>query len=169
MKTVSLLLVANAVLTATAHAQKDSPMKPMEYLVGGTWMAQGEIPGVGPYTAERTYRWVLGGKFIEQRHMMRFRNGETETRGILGWDPELKVITAWGFGDDGGIATSRAEKLTEAEICFEGVRVGGFVSGPIRSTNRKVSHDEFVEIAERKQGNDWTAMFSFRFSRRQGP
>lgn len=151
------------------QATKDSPLKPIDYLIGGAWTAEGELPGVGPYTAERTYQWALGGKFIEQRHVIKFETGESVTKGIIGWDPEKKAIMAWGFGDDGGIATSRGENLTETEIRFEGVRVGGFISGPIRATNKKVNNDEFVETAEMKKGNDWTPMFSFKFTRKKNP
>ena len=169
MKVVFLLLLTIGAIMGGEQPAKDRPLKPIAYLVEGTWTAQGEMAGIGPYTAERTYRWALGGKFIEQRHVMKFGTGETESKGIIGWDSEEKAIMAWGFGDDGGIATTRAENVTETEIRFEGVRVGGFISGPIRATFNKVNDDEFVENAETKQGNDWTPMFSFKFTRKKSP
>ncbi len=167
MKSLCLLLLASGALAAGGDPEKDHPLGPIEYMVGGTWTAEREIPGLGRYTAERTYRWVLGGKFIEQRHVMKFSKGEIETKGIIGWDPEKKTIAAWGFGDDGGIATSHAQRTTPTEVRFEGVRVGGVNSGPIRAANRKVSDDEFIEAAEAKTGNEWTPMFSFRFTRKR--
>jgi hypothetical protein len=97
---------------------------------------------------------------------MKFRNGQIETKGIIGWDPEKKVIRAWGFGSDGGVTTSHADKTTATEIRFEGVRVGGFNAGPIRATNQKVGKDEFLETAEAKKDKDWTPLFRFRFTRK---
>jgi len=155
-------------LRLVQHGGEEAPLAPFAYLVDGTWTAQGEIPGVGSYSAERTYQWVLGGKFIEQRHVMKFQNGEIETKGIIGWDSEKKTIMAWGFGSDGGIATSSVEHATTSEIRMQGVRVGGFNAGPIRASYQKVSENEFLETAEAKKGGDWTPVFRFRFTRKSG-
>jgi len=135
------------------------------YLIGGTWTARGELPGFGSYTAERTYHWVLGGNFIEQRQVMKLANGEVETKGIIGWDVEKQAIVAWGFGNDGGVAATRADHVTATEVRFEGARAGAFNAGPIRATQKKVSDDEFVESAENKKGEVWSPMFTFRFTR----
>ena len=145
----------------------DDRLTPITYLVGGTWTAKGEIPGFGKYSAERSYRWVLGRKFVEQRHVMRFSETEMATKGIIGWNPEKKAIAAWGFGSDGGFATSHVTAATQNEIQMEGTRVGAYNAGPIRSTLRKVNDDEFLEIAEIRKGDDWVAMFTFRFKRTQ--
>jgi hypothetical protein len=168
--TIAGFLERNGLLVATTRGKSSQmtikdQLKSIEYLVGVTWTTQGELPGVGKFTAERTYRWALGGNFIEQRHVMRFSTGEMETKGMIGWDPEKKAIVAWGFGSDGGIATSRADPPTPTEIRFEGVRVGDFNAGPIRATNKKESDDEFVEIAESKKSDVWVPMFTFRFTR----
>lgn len=166
LKAALLLLIVSA-----AAPQQERPMsthgqlESIEYLVGGTWTTQGDLPGVGKFSAERTYHWMLGKNFIEQHHVMRFPGGEMETKGVIGWDPEKKVIVAWGFGSDGGIATSHSTSATPTEIRFEGVRVGVFNAGPIRATHKKVNNDEFVEIAESRKGDAWVSMFTFRFTR----
>jgi hypothetical protein len=64
MRTTCILILTTRLLMAGEEPRKDRPLKPIEYLVGGTWTAKGKLPGVGPYSAERTYRWALGGKFI---------------------------------------------------------------------------------------------------------
>jgi hypothetical protein len=172
LRTTQILsILIAAALPCTSQAEKPisnhDQLELIEYLVGGTWKTQGEIPGVGKFTAERTYRWVLAGSFIEQRHVMKFSSGEMETLGMIGWDPEKKAIVAWGFGSDGGVATSRAIAATATEIRFEGVRVGDFNAVPIRAIQRKESDDEFVENAESKQGDAWVPMFTFRITREQ--
>lgn len=143
----------------------EDPLAPLAYMVGGTWTAEGELPGFGEYTAERSYRRILDGRFIEQRHVLRIQGNEIETLGILGWDPDQATIVAWGFGNDGGIATTRADLVTADEIRLDGVRIGEFNPGPIRATFRRVSAEEFVEIAEMKRGDEWVPMFTFRFRR----
>ncbi len=162
-----LLLMASPPEKGVPMSSQDQ-LKPLEYLVGGTWTAEGDLPGAGHYTAERTYRWTLDGNFIEQHHVMRFSGGQIETKGIIGWDPEKKAIVAWGFGSDGGVATSRADDATAVEVRFEGQRVGGFNAGPVRATNKKVGDGEFLEVAEAKKGETWTPMFTFRFTRKNG-
>lgn len=147
-------------------AANENPLQPLEYLVGGIWKAEGEITGFGKYSASRSYRWALGGKFIEQQHVMRVKETQFETKGIIGWNPDTKAIVAWGFGSDGGITTTSANTATAgAELRLEGNRVGPFHAGPIRATFRKVNENEFVELAEIKKGDQWEQMFSFRFKR----
>ncbi len=160
-----LLALAGAASAGDAPAPGANPLEPFAYLVGGAWTAQGEHPGIGPYTADRTYRWIVGGKFIEQHHAMRFAKGDAETRGVIGWDAEKKVVVAWGFGSDGGIAVVRAVPVTPTEIRFEGERTGGLDAGPIRATFRKISDREFEEIAEVRKGDAWEPMVTFRFVR----
>jgi hypothetical protein len=160
-----LILLGAAPQGEKSVMSNNERLKPVEYLVGGIWTTQGEMPGLGTYTAERTYRLVLNGNFIEQRHVMKFAGGEMETKGMIGWDAERKAIVGWGFGSDGGVGTSRAEEATLTEIRFEGERSGGFNTGPIRASIKKTSADEFVEVAEGKKGDVWTPMFTFHFTR----
>lgn len=171
MRRLSPIVVLLSFLPAVSMAQEGSSgstsenLDPIAYLVGGTWTAKGEIEGFGAYTAERTYGWILDGRFIRQRQVMTIGDDELETLGVLGWDPASETIATWGFGDDGGIATTHARTATADEIELEGRRVGAFNSGPIRATFRKVSEDEFLEIAEMKRGDQWVAMFTLRFTR----
>lgn len=167
-RTLPLLTVLWMTIPTTAADERsasDDPLQPLAYLVGGTWTAEGELPGVGHYTAERTYRRILGRRFIEQRHVMTFPDGQMETKGIIGWDSEQQAIVAWGFGNDGGIARTRADIVDDDAVRFTGERVGPFNPGPVRATHRRTGPDQFHEIAESKQGDTWRPMFTFRFSR----
>ena len=149
-------------------AQQEAPKTQLDrlaYLVGGRWTAEGEIPGFGNYTAERTYEWMLDGKFIEQRHVMTLPNAEIETKGVIGWNPEQQAIVAWGFGSDGGIATTVGAVIGPDELAFEGKRVGAFNAGDVRATFHKIHDDEFTEKAEIKRDGQWQEMFTFRFRR----
>ncbi len=120
-----LVLLLPSVLVGQERESRsnDDPLPPIAYVVGGTWAADGEISGIGKYSAERSYHWVLGRKFVEQRHVMKFSETEMETMGIIGWNPEKKAIAAWGFGSDGGLATSHVTAANHKEIQMEGTRV----------------------------------------------
>ena len=160
-----LVLFPMVVVGQTESKSTVEHLKPIEYLVGGTWKATGEIPGLGKYTAERNYRWILNNQFIEQRHVMKLGDQQMETKGILGWDSDQQELVAWGFGDDGGIVTSHAQRDAESGLRFEGVRVGEFNAGPVRATFRKINQNRFQEIAEKKNGDQWIPMFTFEFQR----
>jgi hypothetical protein len=143
------------------------PLVPLAYLVGGTWSAEGELPGLGEYAVERSYRWILKGRFIEQRNVMTLPDQEFETLGIIGWDPARESIATWGFGDDGGIAVTQARSVSPDEFELQGERKAMHNAGPVRASFRKVGENEFLEIAQTRKKGEWVPMFTFRFTREQ--
>ena len=160
-----VLMFPVAVLCQEEKSISNDQLEPMAYLVGGLWRAEGEIPGFGEFTTERSYEWALAGQFIEQRHVMKLPDAKMEALGIIGWHPDKKAISAWGFGSDGGIAVTDVSAATNDQIRMEGARVGDFNAGPIRSTFRKINNNEFLEIAEVEKDGEWVEMFTFRFRR----
>jgi hypothetical protein len=148
-----------------AAPPKDNPLKPLEYLVGGTWVAEGDYPGTGHYTAERTYHWMLNRNFIEQNNVIKVGATTIEVKRIYGWDSQKNKLAAWGFGDDGGIATVEADP-TETEISFEGTRSGGGGFSPLRFTLKKLNDNEFTEATETKKDGPWLPLMTFHFTRK---
>ncbi|HXY23105.1 MAG TPA: DUF1579 family protein [Candidatus Acidoferrum sp.] len=143
---------------------QESHLRSLEFLIGD-WVAEGELPGAGHFTAERTYRWILDKNFIQQTHKMKIGTAEFEVVGILGWDPQKQKMVAWGFGSDAGIATSESNPDAK-ELVFEGQRNLGGTSTPIRATFKKLGPDEFTELAEMKKDGAWISMFTFHFTRK---
>lgn len=144
---------------------KPAHLKAFDFLTGGTWKAEGEIAGFGKYTAERTYRWSLDSAFIEQYHSMKLKGGKVEAIAFLGWDPGKNSVIAYGFGNDGGIATTAAT-VERTVIVFQGSRVGGFNPGPVRGTFTIKDDHEFTESVEVQMQGKWTPSFSFQWMRK---
>lgn len=160
-----LLLSASVFAQQPGMPSNHDHLQCLEYLVGGTWVAQGEMPGMGAYTVERTYRWTLNQNFIEQHHVMKMGTMEMEVVGLIDWDAEKGKLAAWGFGNDGEVAASQADP-GEKEVVFLGTRTGGTAGGETRGTYRKVGNDEFAEAVEMRKGDGWVPFLQFHFTRK---
>lgn len=168
---MSIWLSLLPLLLFTAPQKTSAPSKAahlgaFEFLAGGTWTADGEIAGFGKYVAKRTYRWSLDSSFIEQHHTMRLSGRKIEAIGFLGWDPAKNQVVGYGFGNDGGIATTAAT-LGEKTIVFQGSRVGGFNPGPLRGTFSIKSDNEYNESVEVQKEGGWVPSFSFHWLRKR--
>ena len=98
-------LCASAVnASAQQRAVTENPLQPFAWPIGRPWVAEGEIPGAGKYTAQRTYRWTLEGRFIEMEQVMRVGGAQSIVVGIIGWDAGKSKVAAWGFADEIGRA-----------------------------------------------------------------
>jgi hypothetical protein len=151
--------------TQAAGPSSHDSLKPLEYLVGGTWVAEGEYPQMGHYSAERTYHWVLNQNFIEQSNVIKLGDIQIEVRRIFGWDSQKNKIVAWGFGDDGGVATAEAAPA-ESEDVFEGTRNSSSGVTPVRFTLKKLADNEFTEVTETKKDGTWKPLMTFHFTRK---
>jgi len=144
---------------------KQNPLKPLEYMVGGTWVAEGEFPTMGHYTAERTSHWLLNQNFIEQDNLIKLSTMTIEVKRIYGWDSQKNRFVAVGFADDGGIATTEAS-LDEKEVAFEGSRTFRAGLTPVRFTLKKLNDNEFTEATETKRDGSWVPLMTFHFTRK---
>lgn len=168
MPRVILFLCALCASVANLHAQGADPLKPFDYFVG-TWVAEGEFPGAGHYTAERTYRKILDGKFIRMDQVIRIGNTQAATVGIIGWDAEKGKVGAWGFSDDGSLAPTECSMPSSDEFVFEGRLAGGAAPGPVRGTFRATGPDAFTETVHVNKNGEWQAQFQFAFKRKAAP
>ena len=174
MRRIALTLRFLCVLCVSAvgvQAQRaaDDPLKPFDFFVGGTWVAEGEFPGMGRYTAERTYRKILDGKFIEMEQVTKIGAYQSIVRGVSAWHPDKKKIVTWGFADDGSIAISECECASADRSTFEGRLIGGMDPGPVRGNSRRTGPDSFVEIIEAERNGAWQSHGQFEFKRKPGP
>jgi hypothetical protein len=151
------------------HAQGADPLKPFDFFVGGTWVAEGEFSGLGRYTAERTYRKILDGKFIEMEQVTKIGAQQSVVRGISGWHPERKAIVTWAFADDGSIAITECDCASAESFTFTGRLIGGMSAGPVRGNSRRTGPDSFVETVEAERNGAWLSHGQFEFKRRAAP
>ncbi len=163
--------LAIAVLLALPAAAQDAtpppqPLKELSWLVGA-WNGSGEWPTLGVISEKVTYTWVLGGAFLR---------GDTEVRkdqkviwtdfSLVGWDPEKKKLTGWGFGQDGGASRAwQAGEPAKDSWTWEGVRVGA--EGPVefRATMTRTGPDAMTMKLESKKDGAWAPMGSMDYKR----
>lgn len=169
MRPVILFLCVLCASVANLHAQAADPLKAFDSFIGGTWVAEGEFPGIGRYTAARTYRKILDGKFIEMEQVMHVGSAQASTVGIIGWDAGKHKIAAWGFSDDGSLALTECSLTSPDEFVFEGRLVGGVAPGLARGTFRRTGPDQFAEMVHVKKDGEWQPRFQFAFSSRAKP
>ena len=93
------LLLPLVLLSAPAICQEPTPAPELKVLAAleGNWAGEGTAdfaPGAPPmpWRASGTYRWVLGGFFLQEDFEIRFEGIPTPMvfRGYLGWDAEGK-------------------------------------------------------------------------------
>ncbi|MCI0707588.1 MAG: hypothetical protein L0Y80_08915 [Ignavibacteriae bacterium] len=164
MSLVFLTLFFAGHLQTPPTMSKQNRLKPVAFMVGGTWTAKGSIEGFGEYVAERTYWWSLDSNFIEQRHRMSIAGSQIEAHGVIGWDAVSKKIVGYGFGNDGGIATTTAT-VTAGTIVFEGSRMGGYNPGALRGTFTIKNENEYTESVETQKDGKWIPSFSLQWVR----
>lgn len=169
------LLGALCVLCASvAHAQAPpsvsaNPLKPLESFVGGTWVAEGELPGMGKYVAERTYRRTLEGKFIEFEQVTKIGTYRSAVKAILAWHPDKRKVVAYGFADDGTISITECDCTSTDTFAFQGRLIGGIDPGPVRGQFRRTGPDTLLETIEAERNGAWQPHGGFEFKRKPSP
>ena len=156
-------------MDVSAQAAPQTSLQTFAWQIGGTWVAEGEFAGLGKYTAQRSYRWVLEGRFIEMQQVLRTGGAQSVTVGIIGWDMARGHVAGWGFSDDGSMALTECSITSPGDFVFEGRLVGGAHPGPVHGVFHRTGPDGFTETVHAKSGNEWQPLFQFAFSRKQAP
>jgi len=137
----------------------------LQPLAGGCWVAAGQVPGLGEYTAERAYSWVLGGQFLAERHNMDLGRYAMKWDSVIGWHPDAQKVIQYSFGNDGSIAVCELTVQND-ELVIEGERFGGARPGPLRRRLKPVSSDQFIEVTEAARRGEWAPVMQMNFVRR---
>ena len=154
MKAAWLLMLLVGPLAVAADAPPD-PWSPVRFMLGN-WLgeAQGE-PGKG--TVERSYEFVLGGKFIEERNTSRYdaKAGKAQEvhlhRSFISYDKANRKLMLRQFHVEGfvNLYAVNAAASTPARLVFDSVSFENFSNDwKARETYEVISADEFVEIFE---------------------
>ncbi len=152
------LLVALLACTALAAAAQDAPRadpwQPVRFLLG-RW--QGTVQGeAGTGTVTRSYEFVLGGKFIEERNVSTYpaqeknRKGEVhEHRGFISYDRKRQKLVMRQFHQESFVNLYALTSSSGTLVVFDSE---GFEnlddSWKARETYEIYSSDEFVETFE---------------------
>jgi len=168
------LILLTGTMAVAADAQPD-PWSPVHFLVG-KWAgeAQGE-PGKG--SVERSYEFVLGGKFIEERNTSRYdaRAGKAQEvhlhRSFISYDKANKKLMLRQFHVEGfvNLYAMNAAASTPTRLVFDSVSFENFSNDwKARETYEVISADEFVEIFELAEpGREFQVYSRNHFRRRK--
>jgi hypothetical protein len=173
MRLAWLLILLTGPIAVAADAQPD-PWSSVRFLVG-TWAgeAQGE-PGKG--SVERSYEFVLGGKFIEERNTSRYdaKAGKAQEvhlhRSFISYDKAARKLMLRQFHVEGfvnlyamNVATSSPTRLVFESVSFENFSN----DWKARETYEIVSPDEFTEIFELAEPGKEFQVYSRNHFKRQ--
>jgi hypothetical protein len=123
-----------------------------EPLVGGRWVAEGELGGGRRYSAERRYEWVLDRRFVRLHQRLTVDGVTVEEESTFGWDATENQLRMWSIASDGSFAEGR-ERPAEGENrwVLEGRTVGGR-TGEWRITTLLIDPGSFSVLLEVRNG-----------------
>lgn len=135
-------------------------------LIGGTWHADGEVPGAGAYTAERRYEWSLDSTYVRVTQTMQFENGpRIEEHAMMGWDPVDQRIHVWSFASDGSYSDGyEVDGEDPRRWTAEGRTFGGR-GGEWRITTFVYDPDAFSVLIEVRAGQEYQSALTIAFHR----
>ena len=136
-------------------------LKELEFLIGGTWKGQGEIPGQGAFTQEDRYEWALGGRFIRCRTFVSFPKLSFETEQMIFHNPEEDTLISRLYSEDGsfGQAVLSFEGKT---LVYEGWTIGqgsGEWRSEMKRTGERAAQFDFYV----KKDGDWQKAYEVKY------
>src|SRR5712671_891715 len=96
MSTFRILCLAT--LIAASATAADTPLQPLEFLVGHCWA--GEFPN-NMGTDTHCFEAMYGGKFIRDKHVLHGQKGDYLGESIYAFDPRKKEIVFSYWSSDG--------------------------------------------------------------------
>jgi hypothetical protein len=175
MLMAALMLCVLATPARTARADT-LPIAPLQWLVGGTWVAQGANMPPDVSRISTQYRMAASGNFIQFTTQFLNKDGKPSGNyaGNFYFDPSTKHLTVWYMDRDNAItqgpvtASPQGMTMTFNE---DGATMGA--SGPVdlQVTVAKVSENEYRwTLAARKgwNANPYKQLLSLEYSRVAG-
>ncbi|HLA69866.1 MAG TPA: heme-binding beta-barrel domain-containing protein [Steroidobacteraceae bacterium] len=174
----SMIALMALLFTVAAGAADEAPAdrwQPVRFMLG-SW--QGEASGEpGKGTVERSYEFVLGGKFIEEHNTSSYaatapdRTPEIHHhRGFLSYDKARKTLMLRHFHEEGFVNLYALEPSSPAtRLVFESVSFENFSNEwKARETYELISPDEFIETFELAEpGKDFALYSRNHFTRKK--
>jgi hypothetical protein len=173
LKFIGLVLLLVASITQVQAAEQDV-FAPVRFMLG-SWKgtASGE-PGNG--TAQRTYAFVLGDKFVQERNQTTYPPQERNKKGevhehwsLIGYDKARKLLTFRQFHQEGFVATYVMNQAasTPTKVVFESEQLENIgASWRARETYQVISPVEFIETFELSEAGKPYELYSRTHFRR---
>lgn len=168
-----MMIGMTAALLLCGQTPKPDVWAPLRFLAG-TWTGEASgRPGVG--SSERTYEFVLGGRYLQVRNRSVFppqaRNPKGEVHedwGMVSWDAGRKRFVYRQFHGEGFVNQYVLEpEAAEGALVFVSEAIENIPAGwRARETYRVAGADEFAEVFELAgPGKDFEVYEEQRFRR----
>ena len=164
---IALVVTINCVAQSPAQPAKPSPLEPVAWLVGGTWVSDVKDPQDGSVThVENKIDWAPNHQAIE--FLTKF-NGEPHYNGFYAYNAATKKISFYYTSSNGqltiGTATPDADgKTTQQE--FDITQPDGKV-GHVRSTLVRDGDNAYWFTVFLQKNGEWSPEFKIRYERKQ--
>jgi hypothetical protein len=148
-------MIAAVSLLAQQPATKPDPFGPLRFMVGSWSGVQSGEPGTGK--SERTYEFVLDGRFLQVSNQSTYppqeknKAGEVHhDMGMIGYDRARKKLVFRQFHTEGFVNTYVQQETGDpTKLVFETESIENIPAGfRARETYTIVGNDEFVERFE---------------------
>ena len=170
-----LVTLALAATAGKARAQQ-LPISPLEWLVGGTWVAQGDDMPPDTLRIETQYRWAATGNFIQFTTQFIGKDGKPAGNyaGNFYYDPATKQLAMWYMDRNNAITRgSVGTSPMGMTIALAGSGEATDASGPVdlEAVVTKTPGDTYRwTLAARKPGSDgpYKPLFMLDYTRKPG-
>lgn len=148
------LFACVALATSAEDAKTSDPWQPVRFLLG-RW--QGTVQGeAGTGSVTRSYEFVMGGQFIEERNVSTYpaqeknRKGEVhEHRGFISYDRKRQKLVLRQFHQESFVNVYALASSSGALVVFDSENFENLdASWKARESYEIYSSDEFVETFE---------------------
>ncbi len=172
--TQTLLFVLLAVFSITGFAQSkpaatngaDSPLTPVAWLVGGTWVSDVKDPSDGSIThVENRIRWAPNHQAIEFNTAF---NGKPHYNGFYAYNPVAKTIGFYYTNSEGELTIGTATPDPDGKTLhqeFDIMHPDG-KTGHIRSTLVRDGNDAYWFTVFMQKNGEWAEVFKIRYERK---
>jgi hypothetical protein len=166
------LLLALFAFHALAQAKpaaandSDSPLAPVAWLVGGTWVSDVKDPSDGTVThVENRIRWAPNHQAIEFDTDF---NGKPHYNGFYAFNPATKTIGFYYTSPEGELTIGTATRDPDGKTVhqeFDIMHTNG-KTGHIRSTLVRDGNDAYWFSVFMQKDGEWAQVFKIRYERK---
>jgi Protein of unknown function (DUF1579) len=149
-----------------AASAGDSPLAPVAWFVGGTWVSDVKDPSDGSVThVENRMRWAPNHQAIEFNTDF---NGQPHYNGFYAYNPVAKTIGFYYTNSEGELTIGTATPDPDGKTLrqdFDIMRPDGKIQH-IRSTIVRDGNDAYWFTVFMQKDSDWTQVFKIRYERK---
>jgi hypothetical protein len=162
----TLLCVCSAVAQQKGAPAESSPLQPVSWLVGGTWISNVKGPDQKVTHVENKISWAPNHEAIE--FLTRF-NGKPHYNGFYAYNAATKTIQFFYTSSDGDLTIGSAVPDPDGKTLrqnFDLTDAKGKVT-PIRSTiERDGDNAYWFTVFLQKNGGEWSPEFKILYERK---